>query len=237
MIKGASGTLRKNSSSNVGASTGGASTVGASDVATLKRPRGSDAERRAAIMDRAEEVFLEQGYQGASMSAIAARLGGSKGTLYNYFDSKDELFLACVARHCAELHKAMSSLLVEGSDLRATLSEMGRRYVEFVSSDETVSKFRMVVAEADRAPDMARAFYETGPARGVAKLSAYLERAMADGQLRRADPTRAAQNFLALCQNRLSKSRLCNHEPAPSKKMIERDVEEAVRIFVAGYGV
>jgi AcrR family transcriptional regulator len=220
MIKAASATLQKNSSS---------------EELPARKARGADAERRSAIMDCAEDVFVEQGFQGASMSAIAARLGGSKGTLYNYFESKDELFLACVARHCQQLHEAMSSLLVEGSDLRETLTEMGRRYVEFVSSDATVRKFRMIVAEADRVPDMARAFYETGPARGVAMLSAYIERAMADGQLRKADPARAAQHFLALCQNRLAKSRLCNYEEAPGKEAIERDVDDAVHIFLAGY--
>jgi AcrR family transcriptional regulator len=220
MIKAASATLQKNSSS---------------EVLAAKKGRGADAERRSAIMDCAEDVFLEEGFQAASMSAIAARLGGSKGTLYNYFESKDELFLACVARHCEELHEAMSSLLVEGSDLRETLTKMGRRYVEFVASDETVRKFRMIVAEADRVPDMARQFYETGPVRGVARLGAYLGRAMSAGLLRKADPERAAQHFLALCQNRLAKSRLCNYEPAPGEKMVERDVEEAVRIFLAGY--
>ncbi|MBI3437106.1 MAG: TetR/AcrR family transcriptional regulator [Proteobacteria bacterium] len=220
MIKAAGATLQKNSSS---------------EALPAKKARGGDAERRAAIMDCAEDIFLEEGFQAASMSAIAARLGGSKGTLYNYFESKDDLFVACVARHCEELHEAMSSLLVEGSDLRETLTEMGRRYVEFVSSDATVAKFRMVVAEADRVPDMARAFYETGPARGVARLSGYLERAMDQGRLRKADPARAAQHFLALCQNRLSKSRLCNYEAAPSKKLIARDVDEAVHIFLAGY--
>jgi len=220
MIKGAPATLQKNSSS---------------EALAAKKVRGADGDRRSAIMDCAEDIFLEEGFQAASMSAIAARLGGSKGTLYNYFESKDDLFLACVARHCEELHEAMSSLLVEGSDLRETLTRMGRRYVEFVASDETVRKFRMIVAEADRVPEMARTFYETGPVRGVARLGAYLERAMNDGLMRKADPERAAQHFLALCQNRLAKSRLCNYEPAPSKKMIERDVDDAVRIFMAGY--
>jgi len=220
MIKAASATLPKNSSP---------------EALPAKKARGGDAERRSAIMDCAEDIFLEEGFQAASMSAIAARLGGSKGTLYNYFESKDELFLACVARHCEQLHEAMSSLLIEGGDLRETLTKMGRRYVEFVSSDATVAKFRMIVAEADRVPEMARAFYETGPARGVAMLSGYLERAMKEGHLRKADPARAAQHFLALCQNRLSKSRLCNYEAAPSKKLIERDVDDAVHIFLAGY--
>jgi AcrR family transcriptional regulator len=52
--------------------------------------------RRQAIMQIARDIFLEEGYAAASMSAIAARLGGSKGTLYNYFASKEELFKAVI---------------------------------------------------------------------------------------------------------------------------------------------
>jgi TetR/AcrR family transcriptional repressor of mexJK operon len=49
-------------------------------------------KRREAILDVARSVFSEEGYAATSMSSIAARLGGSKGTLYNYFKSKEELF-------------------------------------------------------------------------------------------------------------------------------------------------
>src|SRR5580698_7433873 len=59
----------------------------------------SDAKRRA-ILDVASEVFVAQGYAATSMSEIAARLGGSKGTLYNYFRSKEELFSAFIVDTC-----------------------------------------------------------------------------------------------------------------------------------------
>src|SRR5882757_6223376 len=62
-------------------------------------PRRRD-ERRDHILDVARDAFLSTGYADTSMSAIAARLGGSKGTLYNYFKSKDELFNAYVERRC-----------------------------------------------------------------------------------------------------------------------------------------
>ena len=202
----------------------------------FKKIKGGDTERRTAILDCADLVFLEEGYQAASMSVIAARLGGSKGTLYNYFASKEELFLACVRRHCEGLHGAMSSLTAEDGGLAETLTKFGRRYVEFVSSDDIVRKFRMVVAEAERAPEMARAFYETGPARGAEMLARYLERMMRAGALTDADPHRAAHHFLGLCYDRLSKARLCNHAPAPDPATIEQDVADAVRVFLAAYG-
>ena len=205
--------------------------------AFAKWVRGADVDRRASILDVADQVFLKTGFQAASMSEIAARLGGSKGTLYNYFPSKEDLFLACVARHCELLRVQMSSLTTEGGDVRETLAKLGRRYVQVVSSDDVVRKFRMVVAEAERVPELARTFYETGPARGAEQLASYLESAMRDGVLIEADAKRAANHFLGLCYNGLWKARLCNAAPAPNAASIERDVADAVRIFMAAYGV
>lgn len=203
---------------------------------SAKRARGGDGERRAAILECAEQVFLEHGFQAASMSAIAARVGGSKGTLYNYFPSKDDLFLACVSRHCAGLQQQMSTLIAEGADVRETLTRMGRRFIEVVFSDDVVRKFRMVVAEAERTPAIARAFYETGPQAGSEILAAYLEQAMEQGLLIRTDPVRAARYFIGLCTNWLSKARLCNVVGAPTQEEVAADVDEAVRIFLAAYG-
>src|SRR5471030_3424689 len=70
-----------------------------SESATAPDLSRSDAKRRA-ILDVASEVFLAQGYAATSMSEIAARLGGSKGTLYNYFRSKEELFGAFITDTC-----------------------------------------------------------------------------------------------------------------------------------------
>jgi len=200
-----------------------------------KRSRGMDMDRRAAILDSAEEIFLEDGYQAASMSAIAAKVGGSKGTLYNYFPSKEELFLACVSRHCDTLQEQMSSLITDGGAVRDALTRLGKRYVEVVSSDDLVRRFRMIVGEAERAPELAQSFYQMGPARGQRTLADYIEKAMNEGQLRKSDPLRAAQQFLGLCYNWLSKARLCNVAPAPDAATIKRDVDEAVRVFMAAY--
>src|SRR6202000_3232312 len=56
--------------------------------------------KRETILSIALQVFLEEGYAAASMSTIAARVGGSKGTLYNYFRSKAELFAAVIRDDC-----------------------------------------------------------------------------------------------------------------------------------------
>jgi AcrR family transcriptional regulator len=198
--------------------------------------RGADAEKRASILDAAEAVFLEDGFSGASMASIATRGGCSKGTLYNYFQSKDELFLACVARACAEFQQGMATLTSRSGDVREILTELGRRYLPFVTSEDITRRFRMIVAEAERTPELARAFYANGQALGTERLRDYLARAMDDGLLRRADAERAAYHFFGLCNNRYTKARLCNYRDAPNETEIEEEVAEAVRVFMAAYG-
>lgn len=198
--------------------------------------RGRGDERRQAILDAADEIFLEAGFQAASMAAIAARVGGSKGTLYNYFPSKEDLFLACVSRHCEALRQQMTSLLAEGGDLHETLTRVGRRFAEVISSDRFVRRMRLIIAESERAPALSRAFYETGPARGAEVLAGYFEQQIARGGLQQVDALGAAHQFLVLCTARYWKARLLNVVGEPTKAEIAEDVDRATRMFIAGYG-
>ena len=139
-----------------------------SEIAEVVSRRDRDA-RRGAILDAAEKVFLEEGFAAASMSAIAALVGGSKGTLYNYFKSKETLFEAYVQRHCAWQQEAMFALLTPESGIRDALMHFGRSYLSSVLSEFSLRNFRLVVAEAPRAPEIGQAFYQAGPLSGVAR--------------------------------------------------------------------
>jgi TetR/AcrR family transcriptional repressor of mexJK operon len=152
--------------------------------------------RRRAILDVAAAAFLEDGFAATSMSSIASRLGGSKGTLYNYYRSKEELFAAFMTDVCGGRANALFDHLPKiEDDLRGTLVELGVNFLNFVMSEPVLSIHRLVVAEAGRFPEVGRLFYETGPKLGEVRLGAYLEQAMRDGHLRDADPIRAAKRF------------------------------------------
>ena len=200
------------------------------------KPRLDRDARREAILDVARDVFLEEGYANASMSTIAARLGGSKGTLYNYFKNKEQLFAAYVVRHCAWQRDAMFEISAEIGDIRAALIKVGRSYLSIVLSDFSMANFRVIVAEAQRTPEIGRAFYETGPKSGAELLGGILQKAVDSGQLKIADPLHAAHQFIALCQNRMQKARLCNAMDAPTPEEIDREVLPAVEMFLAAYG-
>jgi AcrR family transcriptional regulator len=200
------------------------------------KPRLDRDARREAILDVAEEVFLEEGFGAASMSTIAARLGGSKGTLYNYFKSKDDLFEAYVLRRCVLNLDMIYDLPAEGGQVEETLSRLGRAYLQRVLSEQNLRHFRLIVAEAERSPEIGKAFYEAGPARGAARLAERIGQWSALGRLEVDDPEIAAHQFTGLCQNRYFKQRLCNAIPELSEGQIEAEVAAAVKTFMRAYG-
>jgi AcrR family transcriptional regulator len=192
--------------------------------------------RREAILDVAEEVFLEQGYAAASMSEIAARLGGSKGTLYNYFKSKDELFETYVQRRCVLNLEAVYGVAYEGESMRETLARLGRIYLRRVLSEDNLRHFRLIIAEAERSPEVGRLFYEAGPGRGDQRLAQKMAEWTARGLIDAPDPMKAAHQFVGLCHNHYFKARLCNYVPELTDEQIETEVTAAIDTFLRAFG-
>lgn len=194
-------------------------------------------DRREMILDVATEIFLQEGYASASMSVIAARLGGSKGTLYNYFKSKEELFTAYVQRNC-EFHRGqIGELLKEEGEARAVLANFARKYLRIFTSEKTLQNWRVISAESAKSPEMGRLFYETGPLRGARLLAEYLDLAVARGELKIDDTLRAAHQFTSLIHGRLIKARLLNYLPVPTDEEINAEVDSAIFVFFAAYSV
>jgi AcrR family transcriptional regulator len=193
-------------------------------------------DRHSEILDVAGQVFLEEGYAAASMSTIAARLGGSKGTLYNYFSGKEELFRAYVERQCGLSAENIFGGETESDDLAVMLTDLGIRYLSRLSSEEMMRHIRTVIAEAGRDPEIGAIFFDSGPGHGRVRLAALFERAAAEGRLKASDRLRAADQFLALCQATVYKRRLFNVSGEPDAAAIRKDVEAAVTTFMAAYG-
>ena len=159
------------------------------DSATSDLSR-SDAKRRA-ILDVASEVFVAQGYAATSMSEIAARLGGSKGTLYNYFRSKEELFSAFITDTCQGPAMAIFDHMPAtgvGRSIRDRLVSFGVDFLGFILSPRLIALNRVVVGETGRFPELGRMFFDAGPGRGEARFAQIVEGAMDAGELRREDP-------------------------------------------------
>jgi AcrR family transcriptional regulator len=192
-------------------------------------------ERREHILKVAREVFFEQGYSATSMSTIAARLGGSKGTLYNYFKSKEELFEAQVRDSCGHAAERILKASPDGEPVE-TLTRLGEQYLQHLYTESNAQMFRILVAEAQRSPELARVFYEVGPARGQKSLQEYLEAAHARGALSIANCALAAEQLLSLCKGRTHLQFLLNLIPPLTEEQIRVQIGQAVSAFMTLYG-
>ena len=190
--------------------------------------------RRQAIVDIARDSFLTDGYAATSMSSIAGKVGGSKGTLYNYFRSKDELFEAIMTEECGAEAAALSAI-VEGGDLEQVLHRMGERVVRFLTSERALGVNRLVSAECQRFPHLGRLFWDSGPKLTHKVISDYLAARMEDGTLRRDDPERCAAYLVALFKSGLHQAMLWAVRDPPSDQEIVEHVDGAVRVFLTGY--
>lgn len=198
--------------------------------------RPAAALRREAILAVAHAVFLEAGYDGASMSQIAARLGGSKGTLYSYFDSKQALFEALIVDNCARSREAVFD--VDGDlPLPELLAGIGRGYLRLVTSDWATQMFQVVALAARRWPALGALFYAAGPAAAIERLSRHLDRHAAAGSIRVADSRAAAETFLTLCRGMSHLRRLLAVDTEPDEPAIDRQVDEAVAQFLKLHGL
>ena len=193
--------------------------------------------RRQGIVDVAREVFMAEGFAEASMSTIAARVGGSKGTLYYYFPSKQDLFAAVIQDDCDRKQAVLfDSLMAEGEDVAAVFGEMGRRYTHLVLSEPVVQLSRVVIAESMRFPELGRVMYEAGPKRGRRRMAAYVEAQMAAGRLRPADAMRLVNQFCDMCLGSWHRKRLMNVVGPPDEAQVDDLVDSAVRVILAAYG-
>ncbi len=192
--------------------------------------------RRARIIETARTLFFENGYQGTSMSMIAARLGGSKSTLYAYYRSKEELFRAIVQAQCDDM---MDFLQVEPSgeaDVYLVLLELARGFTQMLMRENIIRTFLMVAAECRQTPELAEIFNSAGPAVGKAQMSDYLAAIANQGKLQIPDPMVACEHFAALCKGELWFDRLLNLSAPPTQEQINAHAEQVVAVFMAAYG-
>ncbi len=194
----------------------------------------TDGAKRQQILDGAKLCFLAQGFDGASMNDIVKAAGVSKGTVYAYFPSKDKLFEALIYRD--RRRQAEQAVVIEDENLpvERVLEELATRFSRLYNNAETIAYLRLVIAAADRFPEIGRAFYEAGPAYGIIKIADYFQRKMDDGTLVKADPRLAAMQFVELVQCGLIKPRLFASEAISGNYTAETVAKAGIALFLKG---
>ena len=214
--------------------------------------------KRNAILKVAHEVFCERGYEKASMSEIAARLGGSKATLYGYFPSKRLLLqevmsiaayrknnevVACLDQSVSmipedyryQFETVFSEVENSPMDIAVILRNFGEKFMRMICLPEFHKLYRLAVEESVCSQTGSR-FYEFGPQAALKRIAVFLEGFMERGLLRRANARIAAAQLSALLKAELFECSLfCYGEP-PAEDAFREKIEIAVDAFLMIYG-
>ena len=198
---------------------------------------GEDPRKRDQIIAGARAIFMDEGFDAASMNDICRAAGVSKGTLYVYFASKEDLFVALVERERDRIFAAVDPLLESDAPLPERLRLYARRFSEAVCSDEVIRAQRIIIGIAERMPDLGARFVEGAIQRAHGRLARFFERETAAGRLAVPDAEMAASQFVELATAGLWRRRLFGKLAVPPPAaQVEAVAHAGVDLFLRAYG-
>ncbi|WP_101926351.1 MULTISPECIES: TetR/AcrR family transcriptional regulator [Luteimonas] len=213
------------------------------DSASDPRPaagpgRPKDLAKRAAILEAAERMFLQQGYEGVSMDQIAAEAGVSKLTVYSHFGDKDTLFTAAAAAYCEQQMPASVFEPAPDTPVRQRLLEVADAFFTMISAPEAVAGHRLLCTPQMVEKRLAQRFWEGGPLRVQAEFAALLQRRIEHGDLDIDDPAVAAAQFFVLVKGDLHQRMVfdCDADADRCAELRRAHLEASVDMFLRAYG-
>lgn len=199
--------------------------------------RTKSEERRQNILAIAAEVFLQVGFEKASMAEIAQRVGGSKATLYSYFPSKEELFVAVMDLSAQQLMGTVFDQLLRPGSPEELLQAMGLQYIKALLAPELVAIARMAMAEGDRSV-VGQLIFEKGISRGWSLMRDFIQKVLDEQGRTDVDPMVAAWHLKALLEAELREPRLLGvTRELPADATIREVVARAVAVWLRGYAL
>jgi TetR/AcrR family transcriptional repressor of mexJK operon len=202
---------------------------------------GRSERRRQAIIRAATEVFLRHGYLGATTDEVAARASVSKQTLYKHFADKQHLFAEVIldtTLHVVDgLSNAVASTLQDAQDVRKALRDLADGFLRGLLQPDVLRLRRLVIAEADRFPEVGRAWFDRGFDRTLVILGEAMRRLADRGLLHNlSDPTMAAYQFAGLVMYQpMNQVMFAGTDAVPSTDKLNRIADSAVEVFLATY--
>ncbi len=187
------------------------------------------------ILAAAKRSFLAAGFGAVSMDAIAREAGVSKATVYAHFAGKEELFGAVIARECERYFARFSPGELDPHDVHASLTVLGRRFLELLLSPDGVALYRIILAEVTRFPELGVVFWRAGPERQRLQIEAFLKSATAAGNVTIANTRLAAEQFVSLVRGDVQLWHVLRLEAEADRRGISAAVEGAVATFLRAF--
>ncbi len=202
-------------------------------TATLGRPK--DLAKRQAILMAAKELFLQLGYEGSSMDAIAQEAGVSKLTVYNHFQDKENLFTAAIEHHGDSQLPPLDFDLKTDMAIETALYNIAIRFQNIIYSKEGLELHRLMCSMTQQNPQLVHNFYNAGPARVLKHMTRLLEQANQQHKLATPNSKLAAERFLSLFCGHQHMRVLFDMEAAPSEAQQQALAHQHIAFFVRAY--
>lgn len=188
-------------------------------------------------MKAASEVFLERGFERASLDEIVRRSGGSKSTIYSLFGSKQQLFFAILREAAENIGASAPAILPKDSnELRAFLLQIARGISGFVLRAEIIELYRLAVEASRQHPEVGALYYRGGPLKAQDDFAALLRRLHAARLVDTPDPELAARFFFGMLLDKAHLAMSLGQMKPPGKKEQSRLAEGAVEVFLRAFG-
>lgn len=182
-------------------------------------------QKRKAILNAAKKHFLSDGFILVSMDKVAHEANLTKQTLYRYFSSKELLFKACLEEMGTDFNNSFVKHLEE-ENTRSALLGFAKDYIHFHLSKEHIAIFRLLVAEANKAPEILSFFQTTGPDDTSKKLASFFS-----SRLNIKKPALHVENWTNMLLS-LRQNTLLGAKP-PSKKQVSDYAEQVTDFLLA----
>lgn len=199
----------------------------------LGRPK--DTAKRDGIIQAASDMFMSEGYSLTSMEAVAKKADVSKLTIYSHFKNKDELFKEVVLQRCNQLMSDENFSNLSGVPAEKALTDLGMTFAQHILKKDSLCMHRIMLAEADRHPQVVQIFYEAGPKRVRAAFGALLKEWTEQGQLTIPDIAKAAEQFFSLLKGELMMKLMLGQSTHPNSQAVKKHVDATVAFFLSAY--
>src|SRR6201998_3759649 len=197
-----------------------------------RQKAGDETKVRERILEAAFRAFRKSGYASTSMLEIATRARVSKRELYALVGNKQEMLIACISERAKRLDvPAELPVLRDREILEQVLASFGTKFVREVSDPTVIAVFRLAIAEAVQAPEVARALDSIGRETGRAALRKIMAEAQASGLLT-GRPAELAEQFAGLLWRNLMVSLLLGVAKRPNPREIAGRARAAAGAFL-----
>jgi AcrR family transcriptional regulator len=206
-------------------------------VSKRRQKGGDETAVRERILEAAFRAFMESGYATTSTLEIATRARVSKRELYALVGNKQEMLMACISERAKRFDvPANLPVLRDRETLEQVLAAFGTKLVREISDPEVIAVFRLAIAEAAQAPEVARALDSRGREASRAALREIMAQALASGLLT-GRPAELAQQFAGLLWRDLLVSLLLGVARRPTLREIAERARQAAAAFLQLYPV